>query len=69
MLCILYNFYSNIMSKYLPQVLASPHGGAARLGEGSPVCLTEGGQERRPEGGRVSPAGPPGVKPSEVSAS
>lgn len=32
MLCILYNFYKNIMSKCLPQVLASSHGGAARLG-------------------------------------
>lgn len=52
MLCILYNFYSNIMSKYLPQVLASPHGGAARLGEGILSVWQRGARKGGRKGGK-----------------
>ena len=71
MLCLLDNFYKNIMSKYLPQVLAPPMG--EQQGWAKVPCLPDAGvQERRPEGRQESgQAGPPqgDAKPSEVSAS
>lgn len=52
MLCLLDNFYENIMSKYLPQVLASPHGGAARLGEGALSAWHRGARKGGLKGGK-----------------
>lgn len=72
MLCLLDNVYENIMSKISATGLGFPPRGSSEAGRRCPVCLTQRGQERRPEGRQESgQAGPPqgDAKPSEVSAS